>query len=68
MNKIIKANGEYMTSHFTSENGKWELIGTIAITENVMDCQDTFLNRESGLYQTVERAEVYECAERCIIF
>ncbi|WP_158797667.1 hypothetical protein [Pedobacter sp. L105] len=68
MNKIIKANGEYITSHFSSENGTWELIGTVAMGEKVMDCQDTFFNRQSGIYQTVERAEVYECAERTLIF
>ena len=68
MNSIIKSNGEYITNYFKGKNGQWELSKTESIMKDPMTCLDTFVNRATGAIQTKKREDIYEYAEKGIIF
>lgn len=71
MNNIIKPNGEYLTSFFSGEQGRYKLTGTKNNPDSrkwgALDAIDTFKNIDTGEFKDIIRSDVFDKAEKGLI-
>ena len=72
MNDIIKPNGEYLSSYFNGEQGRYKLTGTSNNPDQkqwqAMNAIDTFKNIDTGEFKDIKRSDVFDKAEKKLIW